>query len=275
MKKLLFSLVMMFALVIVAGTAMAQTNSTPIPGGTYNYTISGITSVAGATVSITYSGSGASFSAITPANISANASSSTLTFKTTYTTSATPGRIRVTLKDALSNCTNFIEMQVTPTALPVYTVSITTTSTTPICQTTTSAPTLGTAASAGQTNTLQFTVTPNVTNLSGSTYTYTYTVNLAGAGLSNYSVVHASGAGTYNTGSGVVNGSGTGVSPTPDVYTVTFDTTTGISGVTIPGSITSGGSITVNSGGNLYNASAVSTAVPVVVSPLPSIGGFN
>ena len=69
MKKLLFSLVMMFALVIVAGTAMAQTNSTPIPGGTYNYTISGITSVAGATVSITYSGSGASFSAITPANI--------------------------------------------------------------------------------------------------------------------------------------------------------------------------------------------------------------
>jgi uncharacterized alpha/beta hydrolase family protein len=57
MKKQLFSLVMMLALVIVAGSAMGQTKSTPYPGGTYNYTVSDIKAFSGGTVTITYSGS--------------------------------------------------------------------------------------------------------------------------------------------------------------------------------------------------------------------------
>ena len=45
MKKLLFSFVMMIALVIVTGTAMAQTSVTPYLGGTYSYTVSGLDQV--------------------------------------------------------------------------------------------------------------------------------------------------------------------------------------------------------------------------------------
>ena len=45
MKKLLFSFVMMIALVIVAGNAMAQTSVAPYIGETYSYTISGLDQV--------------------------------------------------------------------------------------------------------------------------------------------------------------------------------------------------------------------------------------
>lgn len=42
MKKLFFSFVMMLALVIVTGSAMAQTSTTPYQGAKYSYSVSGI-----------------------------------------------------------------------------------------------------------------------------------------------------------------------------------------------------------------------------------------
>jgi len=287
MKKLFFSFVMLVTLVIVAGSAMGQDKKNPYQGGTYDYTVSGILVQTQGTAKIEYlGGSGASFSNVNLADAGSGlytvpTGGTALTFKTTYSSSATAGKIRVTITDGsgTGSCVNFIEMSINPKALPLYAVTVTT-SNSEFCQNTTSTPADVTAASVGQTNTVTFTVKSSVLNLaSTSNYSYTYTVDLTGTGLDAYGVVKTSGNGTCTpSGSSafVVNGSMTdGSASIPDqVFTITFKTTTGKAPIIIPGTLVSA-SITVPDAGNkVYNASPT-TAAPSKVNTMPSIGTFN
>jgi len=284
MKKQLFSLVIMLALVIVAGTAMAQTKSTPYPGGTYDYTVNGIVVQTAGTGKIEYLDAvtnlpltGVTFSAVTgftgtAPNYTVATGGIILTFKATYATVVSAGKIRITVTDGATTggCTNFIEMAITPAVLPTFAVAISNVTSSPYCQTTTLTPANVTAASVGQTNTITFTVTPTVDHVT-SDYSYTYAINLAGAGLTGYNIT------STNAGysSGVVTSTRlAGAAPSVDTFTATFTTTTGIAPVIIPGAI-SAASITITSaGGGTYNA-PVTTAAPVTVNTLPSIGTFN
>jgi hypothetical protein len=66
MKKLFFSFVMMLALVIVAGTAMAQTSTTPYLDATYSYSISAISPASANAVEIYITSDAAGTSKIDP-----------------------------------------------------------------------------------------------------------------------------------------------------------------------------------------------------------------
>ena len=281
MKKQLFSFVMMFVLVIVAGTAMAQTNSTPYPGGTYDYTVTGIVVQTAGTATIEYSGTGADISSINLAETTSGSKvyvvptgGTSLTFKVKYaTTGLTGGKIRVTVKDGntTGGCPNFIEMQITPSQLPTFAVSIANVTNSPYCQSTTSSPADVTPASKDQINTIEFKVTPVVTHVT-TDYSYTYSINLAGSELEGYTITSTNAG--YDQATGVVTSTRTnGAAPSVDTFTATFKTTTGKIPVIIPGGI-SGASITVNSGGAKYDAPAT-TATPVTVNTMPSIGTFQ
>lgn len=277
MKKQFFSFVMMLALVIVAGTAMAQTKTTPYAGGKYTYTISGLKVISDGTATITPSSASMVVSNIKDQasnTIALNAiltTTTALTFDVTYGAAMVAGAQSITfeLTDG-AGCKNNIHLNVIVQASPAIAFAISA-SETAICQNLNASPADNVAASIGATNTITFTVTPDVTNLS-SDYTYTYKVNLSGTGLDTYSIVHTSGDGSYSAGT--VTGTKTGgADPVADVFTVTFKTTTGIAPVTIPGAITDG-SITVTSAGNAnYTSSNASQAVNV--KTMPSIGTFN
>jgi len=148
MKKLLFSFVMMLALVIVAGTAMAQSSTTPYQGAKYTYTVNGVdaggttrlvkiyyTTNAAPTTKITCGGT-TSISVTnvncTPASTPAvslvaddetfilPASTTAFTFDATFgaTVATNPARIWVVIyNDALgTQCSNTMYLGVTPKA---------------------------------------------------------------------------------------------------------------------------------------------------------------
>ncbi len=56
MKKIVFTLITVFALALMAGSAVAQLNNTPYQGGTYSYTLicNGIKVMNKLTATITY-----------------------------------------------------------------------------------------------------------------------------------------------------------------------------------------------------------------------------
>ena len=284
MKKLLLSFVMLVTLVIVAGSAKAQDKRRPYQGGTYEYVVKGILANGGGTATITYSGSGATFSDYGSLSIPAN-SATDLTFKTKYSETATSGKIKVEITE--NGCSNFIEMQINPVALPAFAVSIATTTNSPYCQTTTATPALETPASKDQTNTIVYQVVPHVSNvLNGSTFTYTYTIDLSETGLDSYIINYTSGSGnngsctTSSSAAFTVSGSRTStetvagtVDLPADVFTITFNTTTGKAATTVPGAINAS-SLTVPDV-SFTKAGTNDSAKPVTVKGLPTIGSFE
>lgn len=275
---------MLITLVIVAGSAKAQTNSSPYPGGTYDYTVTGIVVQTAGTAKIEYLNdlnaplAGATISAVTgfggtDPNYTVATGGITLTFKVKWATDVAAGKIRVTVTDGLATggCTNFIEMKITPAQLPTFAVAIANVTASPYCQTKAVSPEDKTPASDGQTNSIEFRVTPVVTHVT-TDYSYTYTIDLAGSGLTGYTITSTNSG--YVSGTGVVTSTRTnGAAPSVDTFTATFTTTTGHIPVNIAGAI-SGASITITSGGAKYDAPAT-TAMPVIVNTMPSIGSFN
>lgn len=305
MKKQLFSLVMMLALVIVAGSAMAQTNNTPYRGGTYNYSLGGIIVNADGNAKIEYVGTaptGWTIDAVqgeTDAatytlgdNIPITAGGTrTLAFKIIYSNAATTGKIKVTVTDgATAGCSNFIEFLITPQAKPDMTYAIVS-SVPDLCQNINATPLDDNAAASGLTagatdtpsatdNSFTFTVTPVVTNVT-TAFSYTYTLALPNltATLGTYTITPAAGNnGVYNPTTGKVDGTGTtAADATADIYTISFKTTTGIAPVDIEGAL-SAGSLTVTSGGQTYDATTTvggSLTKTVSVKTMPSIGQFT
>jgi len=285
MKKLFFSIVMMIALVIVAGSAMAQTKTTPYPGGKYTYTISGLKVISNGTATITTSDVGMVVSNIvdqSSTTIALNAiltTTTALTFDVTYDPGMATGLQSITfeLTDGVG-CKNNIHMDVTIAAKPTMAIAITS-SQTSICQNLIASPANVIAASVGATNSFTFTATPTLTNVT-TAYNYTYKLALPNAlttGLTDYTITPTVGNhGTYNALTGIVTGTGTAAADaTADEYTISFTTTTGIAPVTVTGTL-SLPSLTVTSGGATYTGSITAPAFKSVeVKTTPSIGTFN
>lgn len=281
MKKQLFSFVMMLALVIVAGSAMSQTKTTPYPGGTYSYSLSGIKTNSIGTVSIAYDGTNATIQNVNGAGAlvpyagpyaTLAAANTPLTFDIKYANNATSGKIIVTVTDgaASGGCSNFIEYAIVVQPLPTLALSIDATAGA-FCQNKNSTPlTDNQAASVSATaNSFDFTVTPVITN-DPAAYTYTYAISLpAASGLSTYGITYV-GPGTYSAG--VVSNAN---AETAGVFTVTFDTTTGLAPVTLTATITGTPTLTATSGGAVYNGSITTASDAVTVNTMPSIGTFN
>jgi len=275
---------MLVTLVIVAGSAKGQgTYDKPYPRSTYSYKLTGVkvgssggsfkvtSTLTGTNVFKNMTGVTGNYTLGDAVTIS-NGTQFDLKFDVQYGTDAGDGIITVEVKDGTSGCTNTIFLNVDVQALPAFAVAISVDKP-DNCQSLNPTPTNNLAASDNQTNTIKFTVTPSVTNLS-SDYSYTYKINLAGTGLTDYQIACSNS--NYDDVTGTVTGNKTGGSaPSVDTFTVTFKTTTGIPTVQIPGTITNA-SITLSStaGGGIYNAEAT-PAAPANVKSMPAIGKFE
>lgn len=279
---------MMLALVIVAGTAMAQgTNTKPYPGGTYHYSLSGIKVATEGTATIAYGGTKATIQNVSLAEKAPSGSKiyvvpntlTTLTFDMAYDKDATSGKITVTITDgAIAGCSNSIELQIDVQALPTLDLAIAPT-TIIDCQKLTTTLVNNQAGSYDQANlenTIVFTVTPNVLHVKdGGAYTYGYTISLpVSTGLKDFAVTY-SGPGTYLAGSGTATVSGiTNATNANGVFTMKFKTTTGIDPVTITETL-SAANLVVTAGNGTYSGDFSINNAVAKVKTMPSIGSFT
>lgn len=280
MKKLFFSFVMMIALVIVAGSTMAQGKFAPNPGGTYHYSLPiVIANLSDATLTATGLSVGTSaISNITPSLSNIATSVTKIEFDVTYSNDATGTcRINFTITDKTSSCSNSIYLDVPMNPVPTYTLALLKdVSIYNACQTRTGATNnkpdaLGNGTEA---NTFTFSVTPVVTGVTGD-FTYTYTIDFpTGTALNGYKIVD--GANNAVTDGVITHAGVSGV--VTDVYTVTFNTSTGIDTQTLTSTLSIGNVSTLVplDGGGTYNAtSGGSLTQSVSVNAVPKIGAFN
>jgi hypothetical protein len=140
MKKQLFSLLMMLALVVVAGSAMAQTNVAPYANGTtmYSYTWSGVTPIttthgffvlsAAPTATPTSSTATAAHYDIGAGADAPTPDGGTATVKITWNNASNGGTYYVAFVATNATCTNFRYIQVLPKApvdFTIYAVGVT------------------------------------------------------------------------------------------------------------------------------------------------------
>lgn len=297
MKQRIFTLVMLLALVIMAGSAFAQgTYDKPYPGSSYNYNVSGMQfasdggnfTIASTMTNVTFSnvmGVPGVYTLGTAVPV-ANGTLFALTFNVAYATNATDGTITVSATNITGNCTNIIFLTVDVQPLPTFAIAIAADKT-DLCQTLDAAALSNVAQSVGQTTTVVFTVNPTITNVGTSSNddgTFTYTIDLRngipalGSVGIPYAVAYTSGGHTctpsvsapFTVTGNIVDGG----DPTNDVFTVSFATTTGTTGpTTIPGNITVASMTLTNGGGNYADADGSTQAV--IVKSMPSIGTFN
>ena len=282
MKRILFTLMMIAALAMVANTAKAQNETSVYPGGTYTYNLTGILSHNAATAAVTYSGSNATITELTGSYAIAATIASTVSFTIFYddTPLATSGNINVTITDGTSTCANNILLAITVLDLPTYTLALTKDETGfAACQARSGAGD-NTADAMGtdiitEVNTFTFTVTPTLANLP-SEYDFTYIISLPGGGTLQ-SFADGSSSVTGFT-SGTVSRDETDVTD-GHVYTVTFNTTTGINAVALTATLTLAGSnltLPAAHGSGVYAATAGGDLTQTVtVSAVPSIGSFQ
>lgn len=271
MKKIVFSLMTLFALALMAGSANAQTKMTPLAGGTYSY-------------SITYDfGSGGSGSgALTvsnatdltiqnqiPANLTSLSGSGTITFDIKYADAISGAYwMKLVLTDGGTGaCTNQVIKNVTIATAPTLALAVTTTDDN-ICQladgTDDNVP-----ASTGKQNTVKYTVTP--TTGAGTGYTYSFGFAASPSDFGTYSYAKESGTGTVNPTTGAVTDANGPVS-----INVTWTTTTGLGEKEMVGTI-SGSSLktSVAEGGITVTGTESTPTASVTIHSTPTIGSFN
>lgn len=283
MKKQFFTFLMMIALVIVAGSAMAANEKNVFPGGTYTYNLTGIGSVNAASTTVTYDGDNVTITPVSGYAIAANTVNGTISFELFFDDSplATSGKILVVIDDATSGCSNSIEYSITVLPMPSYTLSIAA-SIAETCQVRTGADDNLADARGTEDNSFTFTVTPVIANIpTGMEYTYSYDITLpSNAVLTGFTNVTSAVTG-YSPGEVTYTLTRTALADeySPDVFTVAFKTTTGAATQSIQASLPltnstlvpnngGTGSYTATNGGNL-SASVSVKAVPKIGSFLP------
>jgi hypothetical protein len=280
MKKIVFTLITVFALVILADSVKAQTAIAPYIGETYSYTLGGITVLNASTAVVTYSGTNVTLPADIAITVGANKS---ITFSVTYNSGATEGDLTVTITDGITNCDNFINLHIIPTVPPTLELAVTTTSDAEICQNKNSSPANNNAANIGAANnTFTFIVTPAITGSLpvGATYSFDFDLNDYSFGATAITIEHTSGDGAPSvsgpSGSLISITDASANTPVAQVFTVTFATTTGLVNQTITGTassavLQSNSSATDPNFDGTYDPSAAS----VVVKSMPAIGTFT
>ncbi len=181
MKKIIFTLMTVFVLVLLAGTAKSANETTVLPGGTYTYNLTGVYSFNAATATVTYDGTGGIITELSSSFTITAQTESTVSFSIQYGTQASPatsGTITVEIADGTSNCSNSIQLDITVSALPVYTLNIEAiTNGYSECQARTGAGDNTADAVGTESNSFTFEVTPDVQNVTGN-FDYSYTISL-------------------------------------------------------------------------------------------------
>lgn len=292
MKQRIFTLLMLLALIFVAGSAMAQTKLAPFQGSNYNYTLGGIDVVTGGTAAASYEvPDDVIITDVSGATVLASGVQS-YTFNVAYNDDATPGPHLLTVTVTEGSCTNFINVTVTVRLKPTLALSLGVS--TFDCQA------LGTPAGSNQdaatadgtngstapkVNEIIFTVTPTIENIGTATYNYDYNIDIpqdADNDLAGYSVTFNGGASgaSYDPLSGDVTGATTAA---PHTFTIKFTTTVNIANVDIDGLIAYiDGSpnnpdlvVTTTDGGtgNYEGETITQSTAGEVVPTTPAIGG--
>ena len=278
MKKIVFSLMTLFALALMAGSAFAQTATTPYVGVTYTYTLGGIEVQNNSEAVVTYSGAGAT---ITSTPIALTSASTQLSFDVVYSdgTIGGAGNLTVTITDGTTNCSNYINLAIVPTPAPTLELAVTA-SVVDLCQNLNGTPADNTAADIGAAdNTFTFTITPTTTGTlnSGDTYSFDFDLNDYLIGATAITITHTASSATA-TPVGPV-GSQIVITDAPydeaQEFTVTFATTTGLPNEIINGEASSG---ELQVGGTVpatYTATYNPSNVDVTVKSTPAIGVFT
>jgi hypothetical protein len=272
MKQKIFTLIMMLALVIVAGSAFAQGKFTPNDNSTYSYSISydfgaggsgsGVLSVSNSTA-LTISNQN-------PSDLSSLTGSGNVTFDIDYADGIS-GSYTITLEltDAgTGHCTNKTVATVTINPTPPTIDLVISTAEGPVCQNVTGTAN-NVAASTGRTNTILYTITPTTT--AGAGYSYAFNFAATPAAFGSYSYAKASGTGTVNPTTGAVTGANG-----PIGINVTWTTTTALGESAIVGTISNTTAITSPSEGSKpFNGTQSVDDVSVTIHSTPSVGSFN
>lgn len=232
MKQRIFTLLMMLALMVVAGSVMAQDSQHPIAGQKYHYQLNGINTNVSGTARITWTGltatpiiSGESLAGTYP-NYIVPAGGVNFAFDVTYDKNESAGdkNLRVTVENGTGGCTNFIDLKVT---VVIPTIALQITAATDIaCQelkTPTNDNQDGSVGAAA--NTLVFTITPTTVPASLTGYSYNFHFNLDSwkFGATDLTVTSVTnGNATLSAPGYTITGTGTGVT----TVTVSFATTT-------------------------------------------------
>jgi hypothetical protein len=279
MKQRIFTIVMLFALVIFAGSANAQTKFTPYQGGTYTYNLP-YTLVNAGNVALTLTGGEMTVGTTVPAGITnggaavalASGTGSVSVPITFALTASGTKRIAFVVTDLTSNCSNNIFVNVVVATAPTLSFTIAASAFT--CQGTNSSPANNTPASSGVTdNTFTYTITPSVSIASGYTYGVDFDITPTTSGLTAFAVTRTTGDGSL-TGSYATGYSITGATSATQVFTVTFTTTTGIANEVYTGTI-SAPKLNVTAGGNIYDGTIADPDDVVTVRTMPTVGAIN
>jgi hypothetical protein len=318
MKKLIFTLMMMAGLALIAGTAMALNDQQVYPGGEYSYKLNGITVNTEGTATINFEGdddesftvtSGSSFTPTTEVTTSGSGNASFTALAGSYDlefnmelssdapTSATSNLVvTITDGDATDGCSNYINYAIEVLPLPTYELAITVDVTGfDACQTRAGDPASNdnapdaTVATDDESNSFTVTVTPTIDGIiTGSDYTYDYTVSISDltSALNSYDVTSSDvsitdlatldGGEKYSSGSISTDPS----TLTGDVFTITFNTTTGIAAQDIVSALTLGvGNSELTASGGIVEQATLEGTNPgtqtVTVGAVPSIGTFG
>jgi hypothetical protein len=277
MKQKFFTLIMMLALVIMAGKAFAANETSVIPGGTYTYNLSDVYSFHAATATAIYSDGTATVTELTSSWTIAAATNSTVSFTIKYGTQAAPavsGTITVSVSDNTSSCSNHITMSITVVAAPSFDLTIASSQSTPYCQTTATA-TNNTAATQNSLNTITYTVTRGaVTNPPSGGYTWGYTINIPNttSTLGTYAVKIGA---TDITSSMPYTVTGLTSATTSQDITVTFYSTTGLNTQTLTGTESLGTVTDLGPGAAVYAETTSPEHYDVTIKSVPSIGTFH
>lgn len=258
MKQKIFTLVMMLALVIVAGSAMAQTKFLPYAGAVYSYSIDiNLSNQSDAVLTATGLTTGTSIisnqSPVSLLNLAAG--NHTITFDVTYSSNATGTCvINLVVTEDGSGCSNNIHVNCPIQTPPTMDIAISVADNTYGCQNLNATPGNNADASVGAPiNTFNYIVTAGSApdGLTG----FSYTFDVSGFG------------GAASVSEGVLSAGGN--------FATTFTTTEGAGG-TVTGTI-SGATFTLDAahGGQTYNMTITNDQQDVTVEALPTIGTFN
>ena len=307
MKRIIFTLMIMAGLAMVANTVKAQNENVVYGGGTYTYQLDGIkTSGANGEINIEYGGlteeiimtstivSGDEPTWVIDAEAGSYTASFTIEFSEVVTQATDNLTVTITDLDGTKACSNYINYEITVMPIPTYTLALEA-SIEETCQ-------VGAGDAANNDNTPEYlgtdieaeevtfnvTVTPTISGIiPGTQYTYDYTLaidNLTGTLLS-YGIDHSSftiDLENLDEGDNFEHTLTEGVgSPSADVFTITFNTTTGLAAQEIEAALemTPGSAVLSSAFGGIDVNADVTTGedsdATITVGAVPSIGGFN
>lgn len=314
MKKQFFSFLMVLALVVVAGTAMAQTSVTPYAGGTYSYTMSGIDNVANARTARVFVDNGtinstpdlsfgtthiytvtSTTGTVTAGtnyfDIAVPANTTTLNFNVAYDASFATGNYQlyvVLYNGGETTCYNFIYTNITVTANNFNLIAA---APTVVCQTINASPSVDTPASSGQSTVFTYTITKTggdvnddwsfdfdipstATDLNIADVTSITAAITTGTGTNSVVITGTANSGDYNV---KVTNSDTGNNASVVIITVTVPTTTGSADALFAATV-SAPKLYVNQTATVSLATETSSAdndASVTLKNLPTIGTFS